>query len=133
MNIAPGKAFSFMPPHQMMPGAYSVSVFRSCVQMYIHTYIRDPIRLRLRHLYQVEFCSFIVRYPTAGASVYSGRISSFVLFFQPQIFNIFLNFLQKHRLWYSLEVPQWGTSNEYQQHMFCWRNKKNIMWISTLV
>ena len=27
---------------------------------------------------------------------------------------------------YSLEVPQWGTSNEYPQHMFLWRNKKNI-------
>ena len=29
-------------------------------------------------------------------------------------------------LWYSLEVPQWDTSNEYQQQMFLWRNKKNI-------
>ena len=37
---------------------------------YVHMYVRDPVRLRLRHLYQVEFCSFIVRYPTAGASVY---------------------------------------------------------------
>ena len=27
---------------------------------------------------------------------------------------------------YSLEVPHWGTSNEYPQHMFSWRNKKNI-------
>ena len=39
-----------------------------CVRMYIHVliYVRDPVRLRLRHLYQIEFCSFIVRYPTAG-------------------------------------------------------------------
>ena len=44
---------------------------------YVHTYIRDPVKLRLRHLYQVEFCSFMVRYPTAGASVYCGHISSF--------------------------------------------------------
>ena len=29
-------------------------------------------------------------------------------------------------LWYSLEVPQWGASNEYLQHMFSSRNKKNI-------
>ena len=49
--------------------------------MYIHTYIHDPIRLRLRHLYQVEFCSFTVRYPTAGASVYCGHISSLILTF----------------------------------------------------
>ena len=27
---------------------------------------------------------------------------------------------------YSLEVPQWGTFNEYPQHIFLWRNKKNI-------
>ena len=27
---------------------------------------------------------------------------------------------------YSLEVPHWGTSNEYPQHMFWCRNKKNI-------
>ena len=38
--------------------------------------VRDPVRLRLRHLYQVEFCSFIVRYPTAGASVYCEHISN---------------------------------------------------------
>ena len=31
-------------------------------------------------------------------------------------------------LWYSLEVPQWCTSNEYPQHkiMFSWRNKDKI-------
>ena len=61
--------YIFMPLHQMMPGVYSFSVFM---------YIRDPARLRLRHLYQVEFCSYIVRYPTAGA--YCGHISSWGLF-----------------------------------------------------
>ena len=29
-------------------------------------------------------------------------------------------------LWYSLEAPCGGASNEYPQHMFSWRNKKNI-------
>ena len=29
-------------------------------------------------------------------------------------------------LWYSLEVPHRGTSNEYPQHTFSSRNKKNI-------
>ena len=36
---------------------------------------------------------------------------------------------------YSLEVPQWGTSNKYPQHMFSLRNKKNIhliIWILSL-
>ena len=79
-----------MPLHGMMPGAYtcsfSIRVYECtsfctnvCKYMYLHTYVRgDPVRLRLRHLYQVEFCSFIVRYPTAGASVYCGHISSLI-------------------------------------------------------
>ena len=29
-------------------------------------------------------------------------------------------------LWLSLEVPWWGASNEYPQHMFLLRNKKDI-------
>ena len=36
-------------------------------------------------------------------------------------------------LWYSLEAPWQGASNEYPQHMFLWRNKKNIMWIPPLI
>ena len=34
---------------------------------------------------------------------------------------------------YSLEVPLRGASNEYPQHMFSWRNKKNTMWIPPLI
>ena len=73
----------------MILEAYSFLVFSrayvgTCVQMYVLlyecvyvcTYVHDPVRLGFRHLYQVEFCSFIVRYPTAGASVYYGHISS---------------------------------------------------------
>ena len=33
---------------------------------------------------------------------------------------------QKYMLGYSLEGPHQGTSNEYSQHMFSMRNKKNI-------
>ena len=83
----------FMPPLWIMPGACSFFGFpyvrtwvhayvcmsvRPSVRMCLHTYVHDPVRLRLRHLYQVEFCSLIVRYPTAGASMYCGHISSFV-------------------------------------------------------
>ena len=76
----------------MVLGAFSFLVFRMWVCVYECTsftnvctyvcmyvcdmYIYDPVRPRLRHLYQIEFCSFIVRYPTAGASVYCGHISS---------------------------------------------------------
>ena len=40
--------------------------------------------------------------------------------------NIFLISLRKHMLWYSLEAPRRGASNECPQHMFSWRNKKDI-------
>ena len=40
--------------------------------------------------------------------------------------NSFLITRQKHMLWYSLEAPWRGASNEYPQHMFSSRKKKNI-------
>ena len=40
--------------------------------------------------------------------------------------NSFLISQQKHMLWYSLEAPHRGASNEYPQHMFLLCNKKNI-------
>ena len=33
---------------------------------------------------------------------------------------------------YSLEAPHGGASNKYPQHMFSWRSKKNIIWITLL-
>ena len=36
-------------------------------------------------------------------------------------------------LWYSLEAPRRGASNEYPQHMFLLSNKKNIMWIPPFI
>ena len=47
---------------------------------------------------------------------------------------IFFLFLHKNICCgYSLEVPRQGTSKEYLQHMFLWRNKKNISLIPTLI
>ena len=40
--------------------------------------------------------------------------------------NIFSYFPTKTCYGYSLEVLRQGTSSEYRQHMFSWRNKKNI-------
>ena len=65
-------------------------------------YIRDPVRLGLRHLYQVEFCSYIVRYPTAGALVYCDTflvlfiylfIYLFIFYFFLFIYFIFFFFI----------------------------------------
>ena len=55
------------------------------------------------------------------------------LFFSSVCADIFLIFQSKHMLWYSLEAPRWGASNEYPQHMFSLINKKNIMWIPPLI
>ena len=41
------------------------------------------------------------------------------------VYAIFLIFAQKHRLWYSLEPPRQGGSNEYPQSMF-WEEILNI-------
>ena len=47
---------------------------------------------------------------------------------------IFILFLNKNICCgYSLEAPHRGASNEYPQHMFLSRNKKNIMWIPPLI
>ena len=44
--------------------------------------------------------------------------------------NIFLISPENICCGYSLEAPQQGASDEYSQHMFLWRNKKNInTWI----
>ena len=48
------------------------------------------------------------------------------LFFQSKSIDIFSYFSIKTRCGYSLEAPQWCASTEYPQHMFSWRNKKNI-------
>ena len=48
--------------------------------------------------------------------------------------SIFFLFLYENiMLWYSLEAPRRGASNEYPQHMFSSRNKKNIYQIPTLI
>ena len=54
-------------------------------------------------------------------------------FFQPNNTDTFLISPWKHMVWFSLEAPPWGTSNDYPQHMFSWRNKKKITWIPPLI
>ena len=39
----------------------------------------------------------------------------------------------KHMLWFLLEAPHRGISNEYSQHMFSWRTEKNIYQIPFLI
>ena len=46
------------------------------------------------------------------------------VFFNRKVLIFFLFLHENICCGYSLEVPQRGTSNEYPQHMFSWRNKK---------
>ena len=48
-----------------------------------------------------------------------------------RVYIIFLISAQKHRLWYSLEPPRWGGSNEYPQSMFWaeeWKISEFLIW-----
>ena len=49
-----------------------------------------------------------------------------------KVLSIVLLSPQKRMLWYSLEVPHRGASNEYPQHMLLWRNKKKKNWTPLL-
>ena len=60
-------------------------------------------------------------------------IALMMLFFQSKSIDIFSYFSTKTCCGYSLEAPHWGASNEYPQHMFLWRNKKNINLKPTLI
>ena len=59
--------------------------------------------------------------------------SRYDTFFKINSNDIFLISPQKHMLWDSLEAPRRGASNEYPQHMFLRRNKKNIRWLTPLI
>ena len=48
--------------------------------------------------------------------LYSGNVISYIA-----RDKYFLIFPRKHMLWYSLEAPPWGASNEYPRHMFSWK------------
>ena len=52
---------------------------------------------------------------------------------QTKIACIFLIATQKYMLSVLIKMPRQGASNEYPQHMFSWRNKKNIYLISPLI
>ena len=56
-----------------------------------------------------------------------------MLFFNPKVLIFFLFLHVNICCVYSLEAPQRGTSNEYTQHMFLLRNKKDIYLKPTLI
>ena len=55
-----------------------------------------------------------------------------VFFFSPKVLIFFLLLHENICCGYSLKALRWSASNEYPEHMFCWRNKKNIYMIPFL-
>ena len=53
-------------------------------------------------------------------------------FFNQKLLIFFLCLHENICCGYSLEAPHRGASNEYPQHMFSWKNKKNIFLIPLL-
>ena len=76
----------------------------------------------------VAFCylNFYMFQVLLHSAVHSNRQGAFFIR-KMLIFFLFLH--EKICCGYSLEGPRRGASNECPQHMFSWRNKKNIMWI----
>ena len=71
-----------------------------------------------QHIFHGDIRKIFTRYPTCCQvqQVFTTKISLSKTLLQKRggyLQNIFLISLQKHILWYSLEVPQQGTSNEY--------------------
>ena len=56
-----------------------------------------------------------------------------MFFFNKKILKFFLFLLKNICCGYSLKAPGRGASNEYPQHVFSWRNKKNTYLIPTLI
>ena len=54
-------------------------------------------------------------------------------FFSPKVLIFFMLLHKSICCRYSLEAPRRGASNEYPQHMFSWRNKKNIYGIPSII
>ena len=69
--------------------------------------------------------SLKVHYENTPIQIYWNFLPSKNENFQIKNSDIFHISAQKHRLWYSLEPPRRGGSNEYPQYMFLSRNKKN--------
>ena len=88
--------------------------------MYFHTYIiHITIFFYLEKTILHRACTFIPLEKMGG--------------FLTKKYWYFLISPLKQMLLYSLEVHHWGLSNEFQQHMFLRRNKKNIYLIRTLI
>ena len=85
-------------------------------------------------LLQLKVCKFAVTW-LKKADLWHARLQitqqQIRRFFHRKNAEIFLD--ENICCGYSLEAPWRGASNEYPQHMFSSRNKKNIMWIPPLI
>ena len=95
---------------------------------YSVTYVDQIVRLQnqCRRAEQRTWSGHSV-FATEGLCITPDKAIFFFFFCQPKSSLVFFLFLHERMLWYSLEAPRGGVSNEYPQHVFSWRNiKKNI-------
>ena len=75
----------------------------------------------------------LVLYPFwKGVSSKTKKKKKKCTFINPQILIFFLFLHENVYCGYQLEVPLWGTSNEYLQHISLRNKKKKIMWITLM-
>ena len=68
-----------------------------------------------------------------GLQLYVSTGLDKMLFFNPKVLIFFLFLHENISCGYPSEATRRGASNEYLQHMFSWRNKKNIYLIPILI
>ena len=82
------------------------------------------VTLLWKLLWQCVWFWFILEYSYPYDTIFPTYIAPGKKVFQVLFFSYFS--MKNLCCGYSLEGPQWGASIEYLQHMFLWRNKKNI-------
>ena len=86
--------------------------------------------LSIEHIFVIEFCWYCNTWNKDMLSKQCRHRSNSswydIFFFYSKNINIFLFLHENICCRYSLEVPQWGTSNEYLQYMFSWRNSEAL-------
>ena len=107
---------------------FTLSIQTNKPEQTVLTQIRLDVRDRMQHLIRVATVCHWSRSFYTHFNIALGKT-----FFSTKKYLYFSYFLKKTCCGYSLEVPWRGASNEYPQHMFLSRNKKNINLLPTLI
>ena len=95
---------------------------------------RSAHRLQYVVLWGTEWGKSTLRqvHPAKTQIILGSVTTNKALFFNQKLLIFFLFLHENICCGYSLEAPRQGTSNEYPQHMFSWRNIENIYMMTLL-